>query len=384
MRGMTSRPLLSALALALVACGADPSSTPSDGGAPGDAARDAAMMPRGIPSLGNGAHTIASVRLREVANADDGLSTPRDVAINPEAPEQLWIPNYATNSITIVRNAGTPQRDSVRRTTRGADHFLVRPSAMAFGASGMMATVHETDQITQRQTPANFMGPTLWPTDYKFFDGGHPSHLDMLHNSPNGNGVAWEDANVYWLVDGANRSLTRYDFGMPHEPGGEDHSDGVVRRYAEGMVRFMAGVTAHLEFDRENRVLYMSEPAGNRVARFDPAGAEVGTRILPNYDGSRQNRMNGGTLETFIDGAAAGLRRPSGLALVNNVFYVTDNETSHVVAFDRMGRKIDWVDLSSQIPSGSLQGVAVDSRGYLYLADARGNRVFELAPRDAR
>ena len=41
---------------------------------------------------------------------------------------------------------------------------------------------------------ANFMGLTLWDGNLKEWEGGHLSHLDMLHNSPNGAGIAWEQA----------------------------------------------------------------------------------------------------------------------------------------------------------------------------------------------
>lgn len=344
---------------------------------------DVPPTPQGLPVLGRYAHTPDAVRVRVVATAEDGLATPRDVAFNPEAPEQLWIANYDTNSITIVRHPGTDQRDADTRGAFGAEHFLAHPAALAFGAPGMMATAQETDRVTQRTTPADFMGPTLWDSNYDVFNGGHASHLDMLHNSPNCAGIAWEAANVYWVVDGAHRALTRYDFNQPHEHGGEDHSDGVVRRYVEGMVQYLPNVTSSLEYDATAGRLYLAEPGANRVAVLDISAATTGSRILPDYDGSRQNRMNNATLETFIDGAAAGLRQPSGLALVGDVFYVSDNETSTLMAFDREGHKIDWLDLSSQAPTGALQGLALDARGWIYVVDSVNHRVLEVAPRDA-
>lgn len=344
---------------------------------------DVPMQPRGLPALGGGRHTMDSVRVRVVATREDGLDKPRDLAFNPEAPEQLWVSNFGSNSITIVMSPGTDARSAETRGAFGADHFLAQPSALAFGAPGMLATAQEINVATQRGTPPDFMGPTLWDSNVDIFNGGHASHLDMLHNSPNSNGIAWETGNVYWVVDGAHRALARYDFGQPHEHGGEDHSDGVLRRYAEGMLQFTPGVSAHIEYDHETSRVFVSEPAGNRVVVFDPAEATQGTRISPNYDGSRQNRMTGGTLEVFINGADHELQRPSGLAIVNGVFYITDNATSRVTAFNREGQRIDWVDLSAEAPAGSLQGIAVDSRGWLYLTDVVNDRVIEVAPRDA-
>ena len=343
---------------------------------------DVPMPPRGIAALGNGRHSLAAVRVREIATDADGLDRPRDLAFNPLAPEQLWVTNFGSNSITVVLNPGSPERSAETYGGPGSEHFLVRPSGLAFGDNGYLATAQETDQITQRTTPANFMGPTLWDGDLARFNGGHASHLDMLHNSPNSNGIAWETGNVYWVVDGAHRALARYDFNQPHERGGEDHSDATLQRYAEGMLEYMPGVSAHVEYDHANRVVYLTQPATNRVVMFNPEGAAMGTRITPNYDGTRQNRMNGGAIETFIDGATAELQRPSGLALVGDVFYVTDNATSRVTAFNRMGQRVDWLDLGAMVPPNSVQGIAVDSRGYIYVADAAGDRVLEIAPAD--
>jgi DNA-binding beta-propeller fold protein YncE len=346
-------------------------------------AADVPPMPRGIPALGGFRHTPDSVRVREVATADDGLDRPRDLAFHPARPDQLWITNFGSNSITVLINPGKANRTADTRGAAGADHFLVQPSAIAFGDNNFFATAQETDRITQRMTPADFMGPTLWDSDLDIFNGGHASHLDMLHNSPNSNGIAWETGNVYWVVDGAHRALARYDFGEPHPHGGEDHSDGILRRYAEGMLRFMPGVSAHIEYDHSNNRLYVTQPATNQVLMFDPAEATMGTRIAPNYDGTRQNRMNGGTMQPFINGAEHGLMRPSGLALVGDTFYIADHGNSTITAFNREGQRIDWVDLSTHAAPGSLQGIAVDGRGYIYVTDAENDRILEIAPADA-
>lgn len=346
-------------------------------------AADVPPAPTGLPVLGGFRHTPESVRVTVVATADDGLDSPRDLAFNPESPDQLWITNFGSNSITIVFGPGTADRIADTRGAAGADHFLAQPAALAFGAPGMLATAQEINVATQRNTPADFMGPTLWDSNVDVFNGGHASHLDMLHNSPSSNGIAWETGNVYWVVDGAHRALARYDFAQPHEHGGEDHSDGVLRRFADGMLQHMPGVSAHLEYDHANSRLYVTQPASNQVLMFDPADAVQGTRISPNYDGSRQNRMNGGTMQPFINGAEHGLMRPSGIALVNDVFYIADNGNSTVTAFNREGQRIDWVDLSSVSAPGTLQGIALDGRGYIYVTDTVGNRVLEIAPLSA-
>lgn len=147
------------------------------------------------------------------------------------------------------------------------------------------------------------------------------------------------------------------------------------------MITHTRGISNHAEWDGENGVLYVCDPGTNRVLRFSPEGATMGSTIVPNYDGTRQRRMNGGTLETFIDGSMNELRKPCGLARVGEHFYVTDAETSRITAFDRAGRRVDWLDLASEVPAGGLQGLTLDARGYIYVVDTVGSRVLEIAPR---
>ena len=42
----------------------------------------------------------------------------------------------------------------------------------------------------------------------------------MVHATQNCMGIAWERDNVYWTLNGEEGTLDRYDFGVPHVPGG--------------------------------------------------------------------------------------------------------------------------------------------------------------------
>ena len=53
-------------------------------------------------------------------------------------------------------------------------------------------------------------------------------------------------------------AIDRYDFKEDHGPGEEDHSDGEVLRYIEGVLKREEEVSSGLALDRENDYLYIA------------------------------------------------------------------------------------------------------------------------------
>ena len=159
---------------------------------------------------------------------------------------------------------------------------MPKPAALAFGKPGFMATAHDTDQVTQASTPADFMGPSLWTTGDEF-EGGHESHMDMLHNSPDATGIAWDRENIYWVFDGYHRAITRYDFRADHGPAGSDHRDGITARYVDGELSYEKGVSSHLELDHTTGLLYIAETSAGRIAVLDTQTGTKGSSVSPNY-----------------------------------------------------------------------------------------------------
>lgn len=371
------------------ACGEDGSSDdivppPRDGGVARDGGeappRDGGVLPVGIPVLGNGTHDEGNVVIETIGTRADGLDTPRDLELNPAIPTELWVVNRV-ETVTVYENVGTPSQTSGTYSGGGSQHFLAQPAALAFGAPGTFATIHETDELTQgpNGTPADFMGPTLWDATLALFNGGHSSHLDMLHNSPNGMGIAWEAGNAYWIFDGYHSAIARYDFHMDHDRGGADHSDGEIARYAEGEVQRLADVPSHMELDRTTGLLYIADTGNNRIAVLDTSSGTRGGTIRPNYDGIDQYMMNDAVVTTLVDGVMNGVLAPSGLALADGIIYVTDNQTSAIHGFDLDGERVDY--LPTSIPAGSLMGIEVDGEGRLLIVDAIGDRVLRISPR---
>lgn len=370
------------LAVALLACGSsDPEGRlpPSDASPMGDAEADAGEpIPTGLPVLGGGMHVSDSVEMTTIATAAEAMDGPRDLAFNPEVPGQLWVINLHDSSTVVISDVGTADQVWLRHAASGNTHFNARPAAMAFGAPGSFATAPEEDSVTQPSTPEDFMGPSLWTSDLTIFDGGHTGHIDMLHNSPNSVGIAWDHDNVYWVIDGMHHSVTRYDFQTDHGPGGADHSDGIIARYVEGEIGYTPDVPSHAELDHDTGLLYVADTGNNRIATLDTARGIRGARVDPNYDGIDQYLMQDTALTTFVDGAAAGLEAPSGLALHEGHVFITDNATSRIVAFDLEGNEVDYLDLSDVVSAGSLMGIAVGPEGALYLVDSAANEVLRI------
>ncbi len=333
--------------------------------------------------FGDGSHSLGTVELTVVADSGDDLETPRDLAFHPDEPSELWVVNRGSDpgdeAVVVIDDAGTDDQEATFYRSGGNQHFLAQPAALAFSENGNFATIHETDERTQgpNGTPGDFMGPTLWTSDRDIFDAGHGGHLDMLHNSPNGMGVAWEDDNTFWVFDGDHDAIARYAFKDDHGPGGADHSDGELLRYVEGEVARESDVPSHMAFDRDSALLYIADTGNGRIAVLDTTTGDEGGTVGPNNDGTRQRAMDDASIETLIDADdVEDMREPSGLELHEGLLYVGDNRTGHLFAFDLDGNLLDWVDL--ELERGALMGLAFNEDGDLFLVDSEAEQILRL------
>ena len=340
------------------------------------------------PIFGDGSHSLESVTLTVIADSGDDLDVPRDIAFHPDRTDELWVVNQGDESVAVLFDAGTDDQEAERFHGPESAHFLAQPASLAFSDNGNFATTHETDDTTPftADAPGTFMGPTLWTSDLDVFDGSHAGHIDMLHNSPNGMGVAWDNDNTFWVFDGYHESITRYEFNADHGPGGTDHADGEVERYVEGEVDRASGVPSHMELDHDTGLLYIADTDNGRIAVLDTESGSEGDDISPNYDFSDQVEIEDAEIWTLVDGDTlvdsdggdVELRKPSGLALHEGLLYITDNRGGLLFAFSLEGELLDWIDLERD--SGGLMGIAFDESGQLYLTDAEEDEILRLDP----
>lgn len=328
----------------------------------------------GDPLLGNGNPERMVVELV----LDKKLDVPRDLGFHPDRDGELWIVNQGFEGATIIQDLGTSDQKVLKYDDNIAGpHFFAQPSGIAFGKNGMMATIHDTDEKTQGEngTPPDFMGPTLWTTDLRDFDGGHMGHTDMLHNTPLGMGIAWEKGNVYWVFDGYHRSVTRYDFAKDHGLGGEDHTDGVISRYIEGEVKRAKDRTpSHLWYDHATDEVFVVDTGNNRVIALDAKSGKRGAATSPNYDMCDQHIMDNGKYRVFVDGAEHGLVKPSGIDVFGDVVYISDAGDPAIYAFSKStGELLDFAPLPHDV-----NGIAFHPSGDLYYVDPVGNEVHRI------
>jgi DNA-binding beta-propeller fold protein YncE len=237
------------------------------------------------------------------------------------------------------------------------------------------------------------MGPTLWSSDFDIFARSNPeavrylggtdlgSHLDMLHESPHCMGVSWEAGNAYWVFEGDSSSIARVDFQEDHGPGFDDHSDGIVTRYAVGEVARMASFPSHLHYEHATGRLYIADTGNKRVGVLDTMVEPEAMIYQPVVEpGTQLLLVDGGpSVETLFQDEEL-MRGPTGLTMHDGVLYVSDTATGRIVAFNpETGEVLDWLDTG--ISSPGLMGITFDAEGELYAVDGLGNRVLRFSAR---
>ena len=261
-------------------------------------------------------------------------------------------------------------------------HFMRRPTSIAFGDNGNLSTCGEARTDNYEDEALDYSGPVLWSSDPAIFGvtptaSQNGTHLDMLHETPFCMGVAHEQDNVYWTLNGQIGALDRYDFHAPHSIGGEDHSDGGLQRYVTGQLLRVPEVPSHLALDHARGELYVADTGHARIVRLAIDSGTPGPDVLALDPIAVHVQMEGVTLEEIVPPGK--LIAPSGILFTNDTFFVTDNATSKVWSFKRDGTANGSFD--TDLPAGSLSGVALGPDGKLYLSDLQTGSAYRVEAR---
>jgi hypothetical protein len=199
------------------------------------------------------------------------------------------------------------------------------------------------------------------------------SHLDMLHESPNCMGIAWDYDNVYWVFDGYEGSIVRYDFAEDHGMGFDDHSDGIISRYVVGQVKRVRGVMSHLVLDHDTGLLYVSDTGNGRIVVLDTNTGTRGETRFSMEPGTDHHEVDGATFTNLV----TGLNNPSGIALAGDVLVVSENGTGGLRFFDLDGTLLRTYDTG--LDAGALAGVWADDAGDVWFLDGAASVLYRLA-----
>ncbi len=319
-----------------------------------------------------------------IATSANKLETPQDIDFNPDPsrPNELWVINKETEmsggSTVMFLNPGTGSQTFDYRKDGNALHFMSLPSGIAFGDNGNWATT--TCVADANHSGGTFTGPTLWSGNLDIYarpSGGNGSHLDMLHASPFSMGIAHDSANVYWVFDGYNGHIVRYDFVEDHGPGNDDHSDGTIHRYMEVSVNRhpTEAIPGHLILDKNSGWLYVCDVGNKRVLRLNTkTGAKKSDLMLINEPLAEHWEIKDVEWEVFID---SGIETPCGIEINENRLFVSDYLTGEIIAYDVNTKK----ELARiQTGSAGITGIKVGPSGKLWYVNSLKNELIRLDP----
>jgi hypothetical protein len=325
--------------------------------------------------------TAASVTFTTIYKPGAAMK-PTDLAFGDN--DELWIVGYGDNSLHRGTGILSDTPAFKRILDPAAGHFMLKPPGIAFGTPGFFGTCG--DNLNERGggdgASQFFMGPALFDTDPAILgvrtSGGLGSHVDMLHNTPLCRGIAHEKANIFWVFNGLDHSLDKYNFNKPHEPGGDDHSDGEIYRYAMGKVKGVEdGTPSHVFFDASDSFLYVADTGNARIVKLDTTKGTKGASLArQNEPLADEGVMDGTSVEEVV--AAGTLTKPSGLEIYNDLLYVTDTATSTFHVFDKTGKALR--SLETGLPAGSLAGMAFGPDEKLYFTDKVAGTIVRIDP----
>jgi DNA-binding beta-propeller fold protein YncE len=200
----------------------------------------------------------------------------------------------------------------------------------------------------------------------------------MLHESPYCMGIEWAGDQAFWVFEGLTNSIALVDFKEDHGPGFDDHSDGVTIRYAKGSVLRLPGIPSHMAYDDESGLLYIADTGNRRIGVLDvKVGGQEGLRLDAKEPGTVLVELSDSAEVVSLAGTEGLLSAPSGIALHNGLIYVTDAATGYIVAFNKSGDIIDWLDTGAP----GLFGLTLDQEGNIYVAHGPENLVVKIEPR---
>jgi hypothetical protein len=334
-------------------------------------------------------YSVAGSTFEVIANQTNEILSPTDLDFHPTlSNKQLWVINKGTENsggaTVIINNTGDGDQSSEMLQDGNAWHFMSLPTGIAFSDNGNFCTSPGVFDANHQGGNSAFTGPSLWSGSLDIYaqpSGGNGSHLDMLHESPFSQGVAWERDNVFWIFDGYSNDIVRYDFVIDHNPGNDDHSDAIIRRYSDvEVLKDPAGLApSHMALDAEKEWLYIVDIGNQRVIRMNintGSPSSTAPSYGPNEDVEEYVTITGYTWEPVV---TSGLIKPCGIEIVGTRMLVSDYSTGiiHVYSISNMPATLEF---SIQTEATGIMGLTTAPDGKIVFVDNGRQEVVSISP----
>lgn len=320
-----------------------------------------------------------------IAGSNEQVNSPTDLDFHPTLTnKELWVCNKNTEasggSTVTISNAGMSNQSYVYKQDGNAWHFMSLPTGIAFSQNGNWANSPGVFDANHNGG-APFTGPSLWSSDLTVYaepSGGNGSHLDMLHLSPECQGICAEKDNVFWVFDGYNGDIVRYDFVEDHGPGASFHGDATAIRFADDAVAKDPAntVVSHMILDGEQKWLYVVDHGNQRVIRIDiTTGTDSGvTPSFPMYETvAEYKEYTGYTQENVV----TGLDKPAGIDVIGDRMIVSEYQSGEIIIYDISS--MPAVELGT-VSTGlnTVQGIKIGPDGHIWFVDQSSNGVYKV------
>jgi hypothetical protein len=332
----------------------------------------------------------SSYSVQSIANSDQDLLVPRDLDFHPDLNRnELWVINKDTEasggSTVKITNVGEGNMDWLMQEDPNNWHFMSLPTGIAFGNNGNFATTPGVFDANHNGGDP-FTGPALWSSDPAIYAqpifGGLGSHLDMLHVTPNAQGIAAETWNRFWVVDGFNGDVVMHDFRGDHGPGNDYHGNAIIRRYDDIQITRDPNdhIVSHCAMDKATGWLYVVDHGGQRVYRLN---TNTGTVSGPGDYGPWETYVEY-TMVTGYDKQVIitnGLVEPAGIEVIGDRLLVSDHANGDIIVYDISNPVVPEVGrIQTNIPG--IMGITVGPDGRIWAVNATTHQllVVEAGP----